>query len=225
MEEDLRLQCPLVNLPEVEGLCLEEVVAEAQQICVKVATSVAQALGHVCGVASPRFQSRYQRTVTDLPWAGVTVRLLLHVRLFRILQTHYFYEYRQSEYQGDHRKLLSSMWLLGLGPYREISNGGGFEKRVVWSGPVSLHEGVSLTGWWAFFTLAYQDWDGWHPFYAPIMTCCPSHDRQQKQRTTQRCPLRTVTAQIMLTVCLRGSHCLKMKFSKRAQTPHVIKRP
>jgi transposase len=67
----------------VEGLCLEAVVAEAQQICITVATTVAQAPCPKCGIASPRVQSRYQRTVADLPWSGVTVRLLLHVRRFR----------------------------------------------------------------------------------------------------------------------------------------------
>jgi transposase len=74
---------PLLNLPEVEGLCLEAVVAEAQQICITVATTVAHVPCSVCGVASSRVQSRYQRIVADLPQAGVPVRLLLHVCRFR----------------------------------------------------------------------------------------------------------------------------------------------
>jgi transposase len=37
----------------------------------------------VCGTPSSRIQSRYHRTIADLPWAGITVRLLLRVRRFR----------------------------------------------------------------------------------------------------------------------------------------------
>jgi len=70
-------------LPEVEGLCLEELVAEAQQISVVVATTVREACCLVCNAPSHRVQSRYHRTIADLPWAGVTVRLLLQVRRFR----------------------------------------------------------------------------------------------------------------------------------------------
>jgi transposase len=83
VEEESTSKLPLLNLPEVEGLCLAEVVAEAQQISVTVATTIAQAPCPVCGIASPRVHSRYQRTVADLPLAGVTVRLLLQVRRFR----------------------------------------------------------------------------------------------------------------------------------------------
>lgn len=71
------------SLPEVEGLCLEKVVAEAHQIRVMVATTAAQACCPVCGIPSSRIQSRYQRTVADLPWSGVRVLLLVQVRRFR----------------------------------------------------------------------------------------------------------------------------------------------
>jgi hypothetical protein len=54
VEEDFTSKIPLLNLPEMEGLCLEEVVAEAQQMCITVATTVAQAPCPVCGVASSR---------------------------------------------------------------------------------------------------------------------------------------------------------------------------
>ncbi len=83
MEEDPTFNLPLFLLPEVEGLCLEDVVAEAQQICVTVATTTVQAPCSVCGVASSRVQSRYQRTVADLPWAENSIRLLVRVRRFR----------------------------------------------------------------------------------------------------------------------------------------------
>jgi hypothetical protein len=74
---------PLVNPPEVEGLSLEDVVAEAQQIWITIATTIREALCPVCGIPSTRVQSRYQRTVADLPWSGISVHLLLHVRRYR----------------------------------------------------------------------------------------------------------------------------------------------
>lgn len=76
---------PLVNLPELEGLCLKAVVVEAQQISVTLATTRDQAQCPVCGLASCRVHSRYQRIVADLPLAGVTVQLFLQVRRFRCL--------------------------------------------------------------------------------------------------------------------------------------------
>ena len=36
----------------------------------------------LCAVRSSRVHSRYQRTLLDLPWSGVTMRLELHVRRF-----------------------------------------------------------------------------------------------------------------------------------------------
>src|SRR6266478_601083 len=35
-----------------------------------------------CGQGSTRQHSRYRRTIADLPWADLTVRLFLHVRRF-----------------------------------------------------------------------------------------------------------------------------------------------
>ena len=83
VEEDPTFNLPLFLLPQVEGLCLEEVVAEAQQLCITVATTTVQAPCPVCGVASSRVQSRDPRTVADLPWADLAIRLLVRVRWFR----------------------------------------------------------------------------------------------------------------------------------------------
>src|SRR5947207_7712161 len=74
---------PLCCLPEVEGLRLEELVAQRRQICLTVSTTAQEALCPLCGHPSDRVQSRYTRTVADLPWAGVAVRLLIQVRRFR----------------------------------------------------------------------------------------------------------------------------------------------
>lgn len=74
---------PPFYLPKVEGLCLEELVVEEEEICITVSTTAAQVPCPVCGVLSSRVQSRYHRSVVDLTWAGLSVRLLLHVRRFR----------------------------------------------------------------------------------------------------------------------------------------------
>ena len=83
VEEGPMFNFPLFLLPQVEGLRLEEVVAEAQQICITVATTTVPVPCSACGVASSRVQSRYQRTVADLPWAEMAIRLLVRVRRFR----------------------------------------------------------------------------------------------------------------------------------------------
>ena len=83
VEEGPMFNFPLFLLPQVEGLRLEEVVAEAQQICITVATTTVPVPCPACGVASSRVQSRYQRTVADLPWAEMAIRLLVRVRRFR----------------------------------------------------------------------------------------------------------------------------------------------
>lgn len=61
MEEYSTSTIPLLNLPDVEELCLEETVAEAQQICITVASFLP-----VCGVALSRVQSRYERTAAGV---------------------------------------------------------------------------------------------------------------------------------------------------------------
>jgi transposase len=69
-------------LPEVEGLQLEQVEAERSCIALTMAMTAPAALCPVCRQPSYRVQSRYLRTIADVPWAGVPVRLQLHVRRF-----------------------------------------------------------------------------------------------------------------------------------------------
>jgi transposase len=69
-------------LPEVEGLQLEQVEAKRSCIALTVAMTAPAALCPVCRQPSHRVQSRYLRTIADVPWAGVPVRLQLHVRRF-----------------------------------------------------------------------------------------------------------------------------------------------
>ncbi|HEV2121759.1 MAG TPA: ISL3 family transposase [Chloroflexota bacterium] len=69
-------------LPDVPGLCLEAVEADEQGI--RLTTSVTQSVAPcpVCAEPATRIHSRYQRTVTDLPWADRIVRVLVQVRRF-----------------------------------------------------------------------------------------------------------------------------------------------
>jgi transposase len=69
-------------LPEVAGLQVEQVEADASLIALTVAMTAPVALCPVCRQPSHRVQSRYLRTIADVPWAGVPVRLQLHVRRF-----------------------------------------------------------------------------------------------------------------------------------------------
>jgi transposase len=69
-------------LPDVAGLQVEMVEADASLIALTVALSAPAALCPVCRQPSHRVQSRYLRTIADVPWAGVPVRLQLLVRRF-----------------------------------------------------------------------------------------------------------------------------------------------
>ncbi len=69
-------------LPEVEGLQLQQMEAGKSCIALIVAMTAPAALCPVCQQPSHRVQSRYLRTIADVPWAGVPVRLQLHVRRF-----------------------------------------------------------------------------------------------------------------------------------------------
>jgi transposase len=74
--------CTSFFLPEVEGLQLEQVEAEKSCIALTVVVTAPAALCPVCRQPSHRVQSRYLRMIADVPWAGVPVRLQLHVRRF-----------------------------------------------------------------------------------------------------------------------------------------------
>ncbi len=62
------------------GLAIENIEAETDTLRI-VATPVSTtALWPVCGIVSARIHSRYQRTLTDLPWRGRRVALSVGVR-------------------------------------------------------------------------------------------------------------------------------------------------
>src|SRR6266567_415064 len=71
------------DLPDVEV----ERVEIAEEITLTLRTVSPSALCPSCGTASSRIQSRYTRTLRDLPSVGRPIRLILHVRRFFCTQS------------------------------------------------------------------------------------------------------------------------------------------
>lgn len=69
-------------LPHAPGVQVVAVTLTEQEVCGELVTTARAAACPRCHQLSMRVHSHYQRTVADLPWAGRTVRLLLHVRKF-----------------------------------------------------------------------------------------------------------------------------------------------
>jgi transposase len=69
-------------LPDPTGLKLEAITLEPEEQRVHITVAAAQqsAICPRCGLPSERIHSRYWRTLADLPWAGLSTRLLLQVR-------------------------------------------------------------------------------------------------------------------------------------------------
>jgi transposase len=78
---------PLTLLPKVPGLRLEGTFVDADTVSLTLASTSLPAACPVCGGATARLHSHYQRTVADLPWSDRRVKLLLRVRKFRCSQT------------------------------------------------------------------------------------------------------------------------------------------
>jgi len=76
---------PAALLPDpsqLRLLCIDGLDAEAAGLVLTVAAKARAARCPGCGGASRRVHSRYTRTVKDLPWAELPVRLRLHARRF-----------------------------------------------------------------------------------------------------------------------------------------------
>ncbi len=69
-------------LPDVPTLRLDTIATDDQTILLTMTSTQLTAACPVCANSSERIHSRYQRTVRDLPWAGHTVQVRLHVRRF-----------------------------------------------------------------------------------------------------------------------------------------------
>jgi transposase len=65
-----------------EGLYLESLSIETGRVSVRVASGASKARCPVCGLVSSRVHSRYSRSVSDLPWHGLSVALEVRARRF-----------------------------------------------------------------------------------------------------------------------------------------------
>jgi transposase len=69
-------------LPHITGVQLDDVITDEERIHVSMTSTHPQVACPLCLQASSRVHSRYERCVSDLPWAGLCVRLSLCVRRF-----------------------------------------------------------------------------------------------------------------------------------------------
>lgn len=70
-------------LADPESIHLSHVRTSPKTITVIVRAAARRAVCPNCGHFSPHVHSRYTRTVADLPWQGVSVKLELHTRRWR----------------------------------------------------------------------------------------------------------------------------------------------
>jgi transposase len=73
------LSAPSLSL--IEG-AVQPLVPTADAIIIAARPTTPTAISPCCGVAAGRRQSHYSRTLADLPWQGVPVRIRLTVRRF-----------------------------------------------------------------------------------------------------------------------------------------------
>jgi transposase len=64
------------------GLKLESLSIEARHVSICMGSGATRCLCPVCGHRSARAHSRYHRTVSDLPWHGISVTLKIRARRF-----------------------------------------------------------------------------------------------------------------------------------------------
>jgi transposase len=65
-----------------EGLYLESLSIGTERVGIRVASEASRSRSPLCGLYSSRVHSRYLRTVSDLPWHGISVELKVHARRF-----------------------------------------------------------------------------------------------------------------------------------------------
>src|SRR3954454_9722013 len=69
-------------LPDMAELHLDHLISEMDSITMVVKTARLTACCPQCQHPSTRVHSRYLRSLADLPWGGISVRLRLHTRRF-----------------------------------------------------------------------------------------------------------------------------------------------
>jgi transposase len=69
-------------LPDTAHVRLEHVLVDSNQLILAVGATRAEVACPLCHQPARRVQSKYTRTLADLPWASTRVQLQLHVRRF-----------------------------------------------------------------------------------------------------------------------------------------------
>ncbi len=111
-------------LPEASYLQLHQLETTEEELLLTVSSTQSEGKCPVCGAVATRVQSHYQRTLQDLPWSGLRVRLRLHVRRFfcpnATCSRHIFTERLPSVTESYARRttrlreaLLTQGWALG----------------------------------------------------------------------------------------------------------------
>jgi len=72
---------PMIIIPDIPNIVIED-ISVANEIRLTVRTTFPTACCSSCGTTSERVQSRYMRTLHDLPASGRPVTLLVQVRRF-----------------------------------------------------------------------------------------------------------------------------------------------
>src|SRR5947209_7117253 len=76
-------------VPDADEVALDQLMVESNTRLVMVLRATGEA-SHCpeCCQQSPRIHSRYRRTLSDLPWEGIPVRIELRVRRFFCERVH-----------------------------------------------------------------------------------------------------------------------------------------
>jgi transposase len=75
-------KCIKALLPKASCLQVQQLEVTEEELLLTVSSTQPAGRCPVCGTLATRVQSHYQRTLQDLPWSGLCVRLRLHVRRF-----------------------------------------------------------------------------------------------------------------------------------------------
>jgi transposase len=67
-------------LPCIEGIAIDSIAATYHSIVLRLATNAPYVACPLCGVQTGRVHSRYERTLADLPWNRIAVRIHLRSR-------------------------------------------------------------------------------------------------------------------------------------------------
>jgi transposase len=73
---------PFSQLLQIPDVCVDQIEILGQSVLVSLHLETSGACCPMCGELALRVQSRYTRSLQDLPWAGRVLRLHVQVRRF-----------------------------------------------------------------------------------------------------------------------------------------------